>query len=1096
MSKITFRETLLASTIIAGISFASPAYAQDANDPAGTTPPPGTTSAPAPTDEDTPTDGVQPAAGQDAAEETSQGDIVVTGTLIKNPNLVSSSPVTVVGQEELQLRQTNVAEEILRDLPGVAPSIGSAVNNGNGGASYADLRGLGNHRNLVLLDGVRIVPSNFIGRVDLNNIPLALVERVDTLTGGAATTYGADAVSGVINFITRSDFAGMEIGASSQITQRGDGHIFRVDATVGANFDDGRGNAVLSLGYQQSDPIYQGARRISVNNYTSTGGFSGGSGTTVPARFTRPGLGQNTIVPDTGLTRPYVSSTDAFNFNPFNIFQTPFERFNIFGAGHYELADGIEFYTRGMFSKNQVKTIIAPSGIFGQLALIPVSNPFLPAGARAQFCASNDFDFTTAGVQTLTPEQCALAAQATQPGQDVNGDGVADFRAFQTNIGRRLVEAGPRISEFVTTMFDYRAGLRIGITDTIGLDLAGAYGESENRQEQQGYTQISRLRTALYTTSPTTCNLGPSPTVPNPNNPNLPPLAGAGAGTSGCVPVNIFGAAGTISPEAVDFITALAGTAQKSSLAQARALLSGDFGASAPWAEDPIGFALGAEYRNYQAEQEADQLSQTAGELGGAGGATLPFEGGYDVKEVYAEVIAPIVQNRPFFETLTLEAGIRYSDYSIDAPGSPGYSTTTWKAAATWEPMDGLRFRGNVQRAVRAPNIGELFAPINTGLTTVSVDPCRTTTNPPYPGPVTNANLRALCLAQGAPLSTIGNIINPTAAQANGTFSGSLVLQPEKANSWTLGVVFQPRFIPGLSLTVDYYKIHIKDAITQPSSGDLINGCFGGNNAEGVTADSVNNPICGLFERNPVTGGLDGDAATTRGLIFPVSNAGRILTDGVDFGMNYRRDLGFARLNLSFQGNWTNRSEFEPIVPGSVLPAGVPGAGGELPPSGTRECIGYYGPNCGSPGSAGPSSAPGSIQPEWSWNARGTLSFGDIDVSLLWRHISGVEAEPADPADPSAGPIPCFQGTLTMGPLAGEEHNFCEIPAYDWFDLALRFGVSENFDLTFTVMNLLDKGPPLVGSTIGTTSFNSGNTYPSTYDAIGRRFAIGGRLKF
>src|SRR5688500_7328042 len=266
MSKFKFRETLLASTIIAGMSFATPAFAQDADDPAGTTPPPGTTSAPAPSAEDTPTDGVQPAAGQDAAEETSQGDIVVTGTLIKNPNLVSSSPVTVVGQEELQLRQTNVAEEILRDLPGVAPSIGSAVNNGNGGASYADLRGLGNHRNLVLLDGVRIVPSNFIGRVDLNNIPLALVERVDTLTGGAATTYGADAVSGVINFITRSDFAGMEIGASSQITQRGDGHIFRVDATVGANFDDGRGNAVLSIGYQQSDPVYQGARRFSVNN--------------------------------------------------------------------------------------------------------------------------------------------------------------------------------------------------------------------------------------------------------------------------------------------------------------------------------------------------------------------------------------------------------------------------------------------------------------------------------------------------------------------------------------------------------------------------------------------------------------------------------------------------------------------------------------------------------------------------------------------------------------------------------------------------------------------------------------------------------------
>jgi outer membrane receptor protein involved in Fe transport len=1094
MSKFKFRETLLASTMIAGMSFANPAFAQDANDPAGTTPPPGSTGAPAQSDEDTPEAGVQTQASAGPAEETSQGDIVVTGTLIKNPNLVSSSPVTVVGQDELQLRQTNVAEEILRDLPGVAPSIGSAVNNGNGGASFADLRGLGNFRNVVLLDGVRIVPSSFIGRVDLNNIPLALVERVDTLTGGAATTYGADAVSGVINFITRSDFAGMELQASNQITQRGDGHIFRADLTVGANFDDGRGNAVLSVGYQEADPVYQGARTFSRNNYTSTNGNVGGSGTTVPGRFTRPGLGFNTIVPQSGSLRPYVGVTDAFNFNPFNIFQTPFKRFNIFGSGHYEVADGIEVYTRGMFSKNRVNTIIAPSGIFSQLALIPVSNPFLPAAARAQFCATNDFNFQMAGVQTLTPAQCALAAQATQPGQDVNGDGVSDFQAFQTTIGRRLVEAGPRISEYTTTMFDYRAGVRIGITDSIGLDVSGAYGESENEQGQEGYVSVSRLRTALYTTSPTTCNLGPSPTVPNPNNPLLPPLAGSGSGTNGCVPVNIFGAAGTISPAAVDFITAEAFNAQESSLAQARALLSGDFGASAPWAEDPIGFALGAEYRNYQASQRADQLSQTAGELGGAGGAVLPFEGGYEVKEVYAEVIAPLVQNRPFFESLTLEAGIRYSDYKIDAAGSPGYNTTTYKGAATWEPFDGLKFRGNYQRAVRAPNIGELFAPQNTGLTTVTTDPCRTTAT--YQGPVTNANLRAVCLAQGAPASTIGFINNPTAAQANATTAGSLALRPEKADSYTLGLVFQPDFIPGLSLTVDYYKIEINRAITQPGPGDLITGCFGGNNAQGVTAGSATNPICGLFRRNPVTGGLDGDPATTQGLIFPASNSGRILTDGVDFGANYRRDLGFAKLNLAFQGNWTNRSEFEPIIPGSTLPAGVPGAGGALPASGTRECIGYYGSNCGSPGSAGPSSAPGSIQPEWSWNARSTLSFGDIDFSLLWRHISSVEAEPADPADPSAGQIPCYNGPLKGGVLAGRQVNTCKIKAYDWFDLAIRFGVSENFDLTFTAMNIFDKQPPIVGSTIGTTSFNSGNTYPSTYDSLGRRFAIGGRLKF
>ena len=488
MSKFKFRETLLASTMIAGLSFANPAFAQDADDPAGTTPPPGTTSAPAPSDEDTPTDGVQPAAGQDAAEETSQGDIVVTGTLIKNPNLVRPRPVTVVGQEEIQLRQTNVAEELLRELPGVVPSIGSAVNNGNGGASFVDLRGLGNNRNIVLLDGVRIVPSNFVGRVDLNNIPLALVERVDMLTGGASTTYGADAVSGVINFITRSDFAGMELEASStRSPRRATATSSAPTLTVGANFDDGRGNAVLVVGYQEADPVYQGARASRINNYTSTSGQSpavrerrsrrASPGPACRPEHHRPG--------DPG-TAPAVCRPDRspFNFNPYNIFQTPFERFNIFGAGHYEVADGIEVYTRGMFSKNTVNTIVAPSGIFGQLAADPGQQPVPAGGARAAVLRHQRFRLHhSRRPDAALPAQCAAAATATS------------VRPTRTSghsrrpIGRRLVEAGPRISEYRHPRCSTIApACGSAITDTIDLDVSGAYGESENEQEQQGYT--------------------------------------------------------------------------------------------------------------------------------------------------------------------------------------------------------------------------------------------------------------------------------------------------------------------------------------------------------------------------------------------------------------------------------------------------------------------------------------------------------------------------------------------------------------------------------------------------------------------------------
>jgi outer membrane receptor protein involved in Fe transport len=1075
-----YRSRLLTSTLlVAAATIAAPALAQTA-DPASQ-PKTGVQS----TDPAAPAAGISNQESAPPAAENSAGDIVVTGTLIRNPNLVSSSPVSVVGQEEIQLRQRNTAEELLRDLPGVAPSIGSSVNNGNGGSAYVDLRGLGNFRNIVLLDGARITPASTVGRVDLNNIPLALIERTDVLTGGAATTYGADAVSGVVNFITRSDFSGMEANVSQGISERGDGAAFRADLTLGANFDDGRGNAVVSFGYQDVDPVYQGARDFSRNNYTSTSGGRGGSGTTVPGRFTL-GSAFNTIQPDSGALRPYVGSRDGFNFNPYNVFQTPFKRYNIYGAGHYELSDNIEVYGRGMFSKNTVSTIIAPSGVFGQLLTIPVSNPYLPAAARAQFCANNDFNPSLAGIQTISAAECAAAATATSP-TDPN------FRAFTTTVGRRLTESGPRVSDYVTQMFDYRAGIKLGITSSISLDVSGAYGESENRQTQSGYVLISRLRTAAYATNPNTC-LGSSPAVLNPN-PALPPLANAGAGTNagtGCVPVNLFGGDGSISANQIPYLTAAATTSQNTSLAQARALLSGDVGASLPWADEPIGFAVGAEYRKYTAQQFADELSQTAGELGGAGGAVPNFQGSYDVKEAYGEIIAPLVSDKPFFHSLTVEGGLRYSSYKVDAPGNPSYDTWTYKGGGSWEPFDGFKVRGNYQRAVRAPNIAELFSPLNTGLTSLATDPCRTTRNAAgaitYAGPLTNANLAAVCLAQGAPASTIGGIANPTAGQANSTTAGSTTLRPETSDSYTLGAVFQPNFVPGLSISVDYYNISIRNAISQPVPGDLVAGCFGDSNAGGITAASINNPICALFRRNGVTGGLDGDPATTQGLLFPATNSGRILTDGIDLGVNYRRDLGFAKLNLSFNGNWTNRSKFQALVPGSSVPVGNPiGSGLDLPTTGIRECTGFYSANCGSPGSAGPSSSSGSIQPAFTWNQRTTLSFGDVDLSVLWRHLNPVRVEPG---------VTTFAGTIATGALAGREVNFGKIGAYNYLDLAARFGVSDNFDLTITVTNLLDREPPLVGGTVGSVSYNSGNTYPSTYDTLGRRFNVGARIKF
>ncbi len=979
-----------------------------------------------------------PSFAQEAAEEETGSEIVVTGSLIENPNLERSAPVNATSADEIELLQSNVAEEILREIPGVVPSIGSAVNNGNGGASFVNLRGLGSNRNIVLVDSTRIVPAGLAGVFDLNNIPLALVERVDVLTGGASTTYGADAITGVVNFITRRDFAGMEANAGYQITEQGDGGTFRVDVTLGANFDDGRGNAVFSIGYQESDPVYQGARDVSLTTIETFSGTALGSGTAVPSRFSVTGVGTLQINPATGALVPTFST---FNFNPFNVFQTPFERFNMFGQANYEVSDAVEVYTRGLFSKNTIDTIIAPSGAFGISVQIPVSNPFLPASARSTFCANNDSNPSVAGTQTLTPAECTAAAAATSPTNPA-------YREITTTLFRRSIEAGPRISNYVTQLFDYKLGARGGITDNIDWDVFGAYGESENRQTIQGYFTNSRVRQSLLATNPNTCLTN----------------------TNGCVPINLFGAGGTISPEAAAFIVQESSSFVKTSLAQARATISGDVGFTSPWAAEPVAFAVGGEYRRYQASQGADTLARS-GDLGGAGGATPNIAGGYDVYEAVGELVVPLVSDKPFFHSLTVEGGVRYSDYTVDAPGNPGYSATTYKIGGSWEPVEGVTVRGNYARAVRAPNIAELFSPVNTGLTNLGVDPCATRrTNGTVLRPPLTGELLAVCLAQGANASNVQIIPEPISGQVLSTGGGNINIQPEKSDSYTVGLVLQPAALPGFSASIDYYNIKVEDAISSPTPGDVIAACFGVGAAGIFTpaAGASATPECTGIRRDPATAGLSGDPNTSTGLPSTLSNSGSLETDGIDLSLNYKTDVGFATLSLGFAGNYTFNSKFNAFV---ASPLAI-----------NRDCVGYVSANCGS------------LQPEFQWSQRTTLSFEDIDISLLWRHISSFEQEPLDVDD--SGPF--FNGTIapTIAGVGGRTVNFGKIEAYDYFDLSSRFRVGDHVTITLSVQNLLDKAPPLTGNNAGSTTFNSGNTFPSTYDSLGRRYAVSAKLAF
>jgi len=943
-----------------------------------------------------------PAFAQDGEEaETVEGDaIVVTGSRIQNPNLELSSPVTFVGSEELELRQTNTAEQFLRELPSSVPSTGSAVNNGNGGSSFVNLRGIGSQRNLVLLDGRRFVPADTTGRVDLNSIPLAIIERTDVLTGGATTTYGADAVSGVVNFITKKDFAGLEMNASSQITERGDGETYRVDLTLGANFDDGRGNAVLSIGYQDTAAVFQGDRDFSEFNVSSFSGNAGGSSNAIPAVIVGPipgGFGQlneaGTEVLEGVFDRP-------FNFNPFNIFQTPFERYNIFGQANYEVSDAVEVYTQAAFSKQTVSTIIAPGGSFFNTYQFNLNNPNIPDAVALQFC-----------------EGLMLSDAACTAGRN-------------TQFGETLADGSPnpdyRNSDFTSTLFNIVAGARGGITDNIFWDVSATYGESERIQRQSGFARFERLQQSLLALPDGTC------TDPS----------------GGCVPINLFGTLGNLgSPEAIGFVFDL--TQQvitATSIKTVNGTITGDLGFGL--SDTPIGFATGVEYREFTATRLSDEASQTPGAVVGGGGAAPDINGSYDVYDVFGELIIPVFEGVPGAESLTIDLGARYSDYSTAG------TEFTWKAGGTWEPVIGLSIRGNYQRAARAPNIGELFAPITTGLNNLANDPCQ--------GPVApTGNLLAACLAQvpagsaGATAIQNGTVLPPAAGQINVTGGGNPNLGTEEATTWTVGAVFQPDALPGFSLSIDYFNIEVEGAVSSPAVGDVISLCFDN--------PSADNPGCQItaISRNPTTGGLDGAPDETPGLFLNGSNLGLIATDGVDIALRYSTDLTDT-IGLSFTSNatWTNSNTFQ------ATPSGL-----------NRECVNFYSVNCGSP------------QPEWIVDSRLTASFDDfVSVSLRHRYMSSLEQEPQDVIDNGEA----FIGNTD---LFGDV-DFTEIPAEHYFDLSAQFDATENILFTFTIQNLFDNQPTVVGSNIGSTSFNSGNIYPSSYDPLGRRYGASVKLRF
>ncbi|WP_046655699.1 TonB-dependent receptor domain-containing protein [Lysobacter capsici] len=933
-------------------------------------------------------DASAPAAAPAEADATTLDRIQVTGSRISIPGLTTNSPVMTVDREEIDRNQPVTAEDFLKILPGATPAIGPGVNNGANGGATVNLRGLGDNRTLVLMDGRRVVPFNLFGVVDTNVIPVALIESVDLVTGGASAVYGADAVSGVVNFVLKRNFEGVEVNTSYGQSSKQDGDRRRTDVTLGVNLDDGRGNVVVSVGKSDNDPLLQGARSFSEFNIDSTDGSQGGSGTSIPTKA--GSLGQ--INPATG---SFDGIQTLFNFNPYNFNQTALDRWQATALGRYEINDHAEAYTQLLYTRSNVFSQIAPGGLFGGRFNLGIGNPLIPEPARQQLCAAFG----------VTGGPCSVGSAGV----------------VSTTLNRRTTELGTRSTDFQNKVFQATLGVRGNITDNWRYDAYWSHGEADQLVVSAGFLSKARTQQALLSTDGINC---------------VDP-------TGGCVPLNLWGVEGSISQDAKKFLEVLTFATQRVEQEVWSGSVNGDLGDSfkSPWAEYPIGLAFGLEGRKVDAMNQADAASRDPVEVQGSGGANPDVRGNLSLKEAYVEVIAPLISGKPGAYALNFEGGYRHTEFKS---GQTDVDYGSYKYGLEWAPIESLRFRGMFQRATRAPNINELFQPVFTQLDNSVVDPCQedliNAAEAGTPGTLSN-----LCVLTGVPLGSVGSVEEPSAGQANIFAGGNPVLGPEKADTQTLGLVWQPT--DEFSLTLDYWKIDIKDAITRPVIDDVFFGCY--DRSLNPTL-SVNHPFCQLMlgGRDTGDGSVNGEA---RGPFLDRSNNGRITTDGWDLGVRYGIPLSdnWGRLDFSLDLTKTDSYKYK----GHPLAI-------------ERECVGLYGISC--------NTIAGIIY-DYKSSFRAVWSIKDFELGVNWRHLSSIDVE---------------EGKVTFAP------QFTSIDAYDYFDLTMAYDLPWNARINLTVNNIADKKPPMVGSNIGNTAFNSGNTFPQYYDTLGRYYTLGLTMRF
>jgi outer membrane receptor protein involved in Fe transport len=977
------------------------------------------------------TSGAVPVAPPAGGSTTVQ-EFVVTGSRIPQPNLTSVSPVTAVSGQELKLEGASRVEDLINRLPQVVADQGGNLSNGATGTANLNLRGLGAKRNIVLIDGTRLGPGDPIVPVaDINFIPQALVDRIDVLTGGASAVYGADAVAGVVNFVMKKDFEGLQLDinaggyqhhngdAKSQAANIAagytlpesnvwDGQTVDVSAIFGANSPDGKGNVEGYVEYRHIAPVQESQRDysncslvITGQNFSCGGSATGRQGTllTYDANFNpNPTGGLNAFQFGPGGTVvPFTSAPNQlYNFAPLNYFQRDDQRYSGGFYAHYDLTPHLTAYAKFMFMDDLTSAQIAQSGDFGITAPIPCNNPLLSPAELNQICVVPGY---------TTP--------ANPTG--VTADNPAGVVAQNDLILRRNIEGGPRVDTLRHTDYRAQVGLRGDISSNWHFDVYAQYYASVFSSVNTGYFSNSKLINALDV-------------IPGANGQPVCASNPTGAVT-GCQPYNIYNfVPGGVTQQALNYLQVPGIETGTTTEQVVDASITGDltpYGGKSPWAKDGIGVSFGAEYRREFLDFLPDEEFQT-NDLAGGSGVVLPTHGGYDVKELFVEARIPLVQNMPFIEDLTADLGYRFSHYSELGVGN----TNTYKLTGEWRPVEDILIRGGYNRAVRAPNVDELFAPQSVVLDGNS-DPCSGAT------PVLS---QAQCARTGVTAAQYGNISANPASQYNGLTGGNPNLKAEVASTYTIGAVITPtHFVHGVSFSVDYFNINITNVIQTFGETNILNDC------------AINDVNCDLIHRQPGTGSLW--LQPTGFVVDTTQNAGFLKTTGLDFTFDYRfnfRDFGlpdYGGLDFNFLGTYTSSYLFQTLA-------------GSVPIS----CLGKYGDTCaGSPTLGNP-------LPYWKSKARltWTTPLHGLEASIDWREIGGVNLDTGEKG-------------------LADSH----LPAYNYFDLSMQYRVKDRYTFRIGVNNIFDIQPPLIGSDQIPATVGNGNTFPQVYDALGRYIFMG-----